>query len=979
MDSVLDLFGTISLDTAGYEKGVKAAEKQANELAKKLDSAGKSSDDAGHRIENVGNSATNAGNAMRTGGESSADMAERLDTAGQAADGLWNDLSQVSDAAADLDRDMTEGGAAAREIADGLDDAADSATGFEDDITGAGDSLGGLGEQADDTEESLNGLGDFFKAGVLLQAAEQLSKLSDKLQELGSAALESYQDMDEATRKVTGYFAETGDQAELTSARVKSIFEAGFGDSVDSVADALIVVKQNLGEIDSFSLNTITTAAIQMDEIFGIDISESIRGVKSLMTQFGMSATDAMDLLVAGTQNGLDKTDELGDNVSEYAGKFAQAGYSASEYFQLLNNGLDNGAYNLDKVNDAINEVTNRLADGTIGDALESYSGKTQELFAAWQNGEASQKDVVDSIVSDIASCENQQEALNLATTAFGTLAEDGSLKFITALSSVGDTYNDVQDAASNMLDSTMSQQQQLEANTRKLKDAFIPLGEKLAEIANTILPPLVLIVSKIGDLFNDLPEPVQNFVVILGILTTAFAAIAPVVAALAISFGALDVSLLPVIAVIAAVAAAIAGIIAIVKNWGTITEWLSNKWNSFTEFFGGIWDGIKQKVSDAVEHIKETFGNIVDSIKDTFNSVVDTVSGVFDTIGNAVQVGFMLIQEIINAAAQILLLPFNFIWENFGEQITNFFTGIAEKVSGFFSALRDKFSAGWEAITSVTGTVWDAVSGKITSAWATITGIVSGAANAVGNVVSGVFSSIANTVSSVMATVSNVVSTVWNAIKNAVSNAVNTVKTTVSSVFNALVNIVSGPVNAAKTAVENAFNGIKNTISNVINNAKNVVSNGLNAIKRFFNNLRLKFPNIKLPHFSISGGFSLNPPSVPHFSVQWYKRAMQGAYLLDSPTLFGTGNGIAGGGEAGNEYIVGQRSLEQTIRNQINEALSAYANADTNAMLTLLAQYLPEIARGMQIDGKKLAKNAAGYFDDELGRRAAQAQRGLG
>ena len=69
-----------------------------------------------------------------------------------------------------------------------------------------------------------------------------------------------------------------------------------------------------------------------------------------------------------------------------------QAGYSASEYFQLLQNGLQGGAYNLDKVNDAINEVTTRLADGTIGDSIDMYSQKTQSLFLAWQNGEATQK-----------------------------------------------------------------------------------------------------------------------------------------------------------------------------------------------------------------------------------------------------------------------------------------------------------------------------------------------------------------------------------------------------------------------------------------------------------------------------------------------------------------------------------------------------------------------------------------------------------
>ena len=190
-----------------------------------------------------------------------------------------------------------------------------------------------------------------------------------------------------------------------------------------------------------------------------------------------------MDYIVRGTQNGLDKTNELGDNLSEYAGKFEQAGYSASEYFQLLQNGLEGGAYNLDKVNDAINEVTTRLADGTIGDSIDLYSQKTQSLFLAWQNGEATQKQVIDSIVADIGNCTSQQEALNMAAQAFGTMAEDGNLKFITSLTSVGETYDSVAGSAENLFSQTQTPMQEMEANTRKLQQALIPLGEKIVEL----------------------------------------------------------------------------------------------------------------------------------------------------------------------------------------------------------------------------------------------------------------------------------------------------------------------------------------------------------------------------------------------------------------------------------------------------------------------------------------------------------------
>lgn len=131
-----------------------------------------------------------------------------------------------------------------------------------------------------------------------------------------------------------------------------------------------------MGDLSETDLTNLTQQAITLDELYGIDMNETLRGVNSLMQQYGLTAQEAMDYIVVGTQNGLDKTNELGDNLSEYAGKFSQAGYSASEYFQLLDNGLKNGAYNLDKVNDAINEVTTRLVDGTIGESIGSFLQK---------------------------------------------------------------------------------------------------------------------------------------------------------------------------------------------------------------------------------------------------------------------------------------------------------------------------------------------------------------------------------------------------------------------------------------------------------------------------------------------------------------------------------------------------------------------------------------------------------------------------
>ena len=191
--------------------------------------------------------------------------------------------------------------------------------------------------------------------------------------------------------KVNAFFGETGQAAEQSGSVIKNVYSSGVGESMDAVANAVLMVKKNLGDLSETDLTNLTQQAITLEELYGIDMNETLRGVNSLMQQYGLTAQEAMDYILVGTQNGLDKTNELGDNLSEYAGKFAQAGYSASEYFQLLDNGLKNGAYNLDKVNDAINEVTTRLVDGTIGESIGMFSRMREVLFSSWLNGGATQ------------------------------------------------------------------------------------------------------------------------------------------------------------------------------------------------------------------------------------------------------------------------------------------------------------------------------------------------------------------------------------------------------------------------------------------------------------------------------------------------------------------------------------------------------------------------------------------------------------
>ena len=827
--------------------------------------------------------------AIKNGTANSDQMKTAIEKIGKSATGGKADIRQLTDAL-----DTVDDGEAIRNLIEELKQA---------------------GDAAQDTAEDVGQIAENTKGAALMQTADQLSAVGDKIQDIGTKAMDAYAETENAVTKVNAYFGETGQAAEDSANVIKSVYSDGVGESMDSVADAVLMVKKNLGDLSETDLTNLTQQAITLDELYGIDMNETLRGVNSLMQQYGLTAQEAMDYIVVGTQNGLDKTNELGDNLSEYAGKFSQAGYSASEYFQLLDNGLKNGAYNLDKVNDAINEVTTRLVDGTIGESIGSFSTKTQELFTSWQNGGATQKQVIDSIVADIGNCTNQQEALNLAALAFGTMAEDGNLKFITSLTSVGSTYDSVKGSAQGMFDATTTPMQQMESNTRKLQQALVPLGEKLAELANAILPPLVSVITTIGGWFERLPGPVQNFVIILGALLAAFTALTPVIAAISVAMGALNISMLPIIAVIAAVAAAIAGIIAIIQNWGAITQWFGELWNT-------ICTGI---------------GAMVDSLKAWFSNLWTHLQSVWEGICNVVQTAVMLLGSIIQGAVDIITLPFQMIWENCKGIVSSVWEGIKSVVSSAIHAVSSTISSVMGAIKNVISTVWNAISSKVSS----------------------VLNTIKTTVSTVFNAVKSVASSIWNGIKSVISSVVDGIKSKVSSVFNGVKSTVTSIFNGIKSTATSVWNGIKDAIIKPVEAAKNAVKGIIDKITGFFSGMKLELPKIKLPHFKISGKLSLSPPSVPHLSIDWYKEGG----ILTKPTVFGmNGSSLMAGGEAGKEAVLPLKGFYD----QLEHILSSRMN--TGKMEQYLAVIANNSSKGIYLEDGTLVGHLLPAIDSRLG-----------
>lgn len=295
-----------------------------------------------------------------------------------------------------------------------------------------------------------------------------------------------------------------------------------------------------------------------------------------------------------------------------------------------------------------------------------------------------------------------------------------------------------------------------------------------------------------------------------------------------------------------------------------------------------GIWDGIKNIGSWIKENVFDPF---IDGFKSVFgihspSTVMMEMGGyLVEGLLNGLKNGFINVITWVGNTFERIKTTITNVWENVKTTTSTIWQSIKTTLSGTWNTLKNKVSTTWQGIKTTISTVWDNVKTKTSNIW----------------------ESVKTTTGKVWDSLKTKVGKTWDNMKQTVSKAWDKVRTNTDTTWSKLNTNLSKTWDKLKRNASDVFKSVKKTITDKIGDARDAVGEGVERMKNSLN-FDWHLPHIPLPHFGITGHFGLNPPSIPHFSVSWYKNGG----ILEGAQLFGMmGNTMLGGGEAGREAVL--------------------------------------------------------------------------
>ncbi len=839
----------------------------------------------------------------------------------------------------------------AREAGGGLEEMSDSAQQAQDPIADSGESA----QQADSK---------FGAWAVTLGnlAANVITRVADKCADLAKDVIDLGTDFTATMSEVQAISGAT--DAEL--AQLEETARAFGASTVFSANDAAQALKYM--SLAGWSVEESTSAlggVLDLAAASGMELASASDMVTDYLSAFGMGADQAAyfaDLLAYAQSNSNTTAEQLGEAYRNCAANLNAAGQDVETVTSLLE-AMANQGYKGSEAGTALaaimRDITGAMDDGkiAIGDASISVmdaSGDFRDLTDILAEVEAATNGMGDAERAAAMSATftaDSTKGLNLLLNeGLGSIAgyEEALRGADGAAADMAATMNDNLKGDIAAMNSAFDElklkifegaESPLRGLVQFVTDKAIPMLTNLVDKSGMIVPvivsflPLILQLAEGGlpallDVIGQLLPPVTELVasvlpvvmqllgMLLPVITRMTGAVLPlavrliqrllpvlepVLGLLEPLLDMLSVLIVPLADLLDAVLPPLIDLIVMLAELGIRP--LQQALTVLTRIIGAVaaaFGAAAGAVRDA-QGFFESFGaylydwiaGVIENVLGFLSRIGTAVRGFFAMICNAVQVGFRLIGELFSAFVQLISLPWRFLWEN----------------------CRDTVVQIWESIRDLAVRVWTAI---------------------------------ADFIGDKLTTIRNAVSAVFTAVRDAISERLNAARNTVSLIFEAVRSTISDKLTAARTIVTTIFDAIRDRIREKIQAARDIVKNAIDRIRGFFN-FKWELPKLKLPHFNITGSFSLDPPSVPHFGIDWYAKGG----ILQQPTVFGydpaTGRAQAGG-EAGAEAVAPIDTLLGFVRTAVQEENAAlYAAVDR--ILGLIEMYFPQLIAAIPQD----------------------------
>ncbi len=296
---------------------------------------------------------------------------------------------------------------------------------------------------------------------------------------------------------------------------LKDVYGSNFGESMEDAAAGITAVYQATGLTEDALADT-TKAAYALSDTFGYEIAESARAAKAMMTNFGVSGEEAMGLIAAGAQNGLDYSGELIDSINEYSVQFSKLGFSADDMFNIFQQGADSGAWNLDKVGDAVKEFSIRSIDGskTTTEAFEALGLNAGEMMATFAAGGDDASIAFQGVLGALMDMDDQVQRDAIGVKLFGTQWEDLGTDAMAALADINDEAYNTEDALGKINEVKYDNlEDAFNAVKRQAEVSLLPMAATIADAFVAIAPVIGTLFEKLGPIITQVTDMAMPFV----------------------------------------------------------------------------------------------------------------------------------------------------------------------------------------------------------------------------------------------------------------------------------------------------------------------------------------------------------------------------------------------------------------------------------------------------------------------------------